>query len=123
MSRRTDHARRSAVRSFWRTVAAGGRPDDQDLQRAGFPQSTWRGIHDLAGTILTTRGDGNHGAARRLADEAAHALLLDLGDQWSPPAPPGPDLDLMTPAELADYITSGRVPQGRHRDPLTEVPR
>jgi hypothetical protein len=126
MSRRAERASRTAVRDFWRVVAAGGRPDKEDLQRAGFPEVTWRGIHCLADRILTTRGSGNRREARRLASEAVEALLTDLGPSWAPPEPPDPDLDSMTPDQLATYVTTGQVPSaGQDDDPfgIKEIPR
>lgn len=111
MSRRRTHERaaRTAVDAFWRTVAAGGRPDDQDLQREGFPPETWRAIARAAAVILEHRQAGDFSRARELAREASEALLKDLGE-WAPPPPPGPDLDSLDPGQLAAYLTTGRTP-------------
>ncbi len=106
MSRRSSEEKRArvAVKAFLRIVASGGQPSREDLEREGFPAKHHSEILEVARRILEHRDAGAFGEARRLALEAGPALLEDLGTDWAPPAPPGPDWDQMTAEELADKI-------------------
>jgi len=91
---------RQALRSFFRAVAAGGRPRDGDLEATGIPREHWLVVHRTADRILQLREEGSFGDARREAAEASERLLGELGPTWRPPDPEEDDWDPSDPEEL-----------------------
>jgi hypothetical protein len=103
---------RLAVAGFFRQVAAGWRPTPDDLAAEGIPPERHRDLLALCAGIADLRAAGHHAEGRRIAAEAIPTLLDTLGPDWQPPTPAGPNLEDLTPTELAHFITSSQAPAG-----------